>query len=279
MGTGLSTPQNSLYPAEVRASSGEVVERRTVTVSDVELREDLDEESRHRSSPKFVGHAAVFNQITDLGFFREQIAPGAFAKTIKEADVRFLFNHNPDTVMARTKANSLRLSEDAVGLLSEADLNPADDDAARLMQKLRDRNIDQMSFAFRTVKEEWDDTDPRSPLRTLREVKLYDVSPVTFPAYEGTDAQLRAVVASYRKFQGEDADLDAALDVLLARASERTATPEQAAEAREAVAVFRRLMSGEPVSEPQTHSDDDHSLDPERALRAIALRRRRLRVA
>jgi hypothetical protein len=241
----------------------EVIERRSLTVSDLEFREDDD-------APKFRGHAAVFDQETDLGFFREQIAPGAFTKTIKDgADVRFLFNHDPDTVMARTTAKTLRLSEDKQGLLAEADLDPADVDVQRLLPKLRSGNVSQMSFAFRAVKEEWDDTEPDHPLRTLREVKLFDVSPVTYPAYEGTDAQLRAALDSFRRARGGPEP--ASFDALLERLS--SLTPEEAAQVS---AVVRSLT--EPVTEPveDDHSEDDHSFDVEHARRRLQVFRLRL---
>lgn len=145
----------------------------------------------------FTGHAAVFNQRTWIGSkswgFWEVIAPGAFAKTIQEADVRFLVNHNADLVLARTKSGTLRLSEDSVGLLCDADIAPTTwgDDIATLIQR---GDVDQMSFAFECVKETWEELEDGSELRTIQEVRLYDVSVVTYPAYEGTDAGLRAAL-------------------------------------------------------------------------------------
>lgn len=145
----------------------------------------------------FLGHAAVFNSITTIGGwfkFREQIAPGAFAKTIKEADVRFLINHNPDLVLARNMADTLRLSEDKTGLLTDADMARTSygEDLAISLER---GDVTQMSFAFRVVKEEWDEGDEDStdpPLRTLKELQLFDVSAVTYPAYTDTDAGLNA---------------------------------------------------------------------------------------
>lgn len=152
----------------------------------------------------FRGHASVFDSLSlpIFGRFRERIAPGAFAKTIQEADVRFLAQHDPATVMARTRTGTLRLWEDAVGLAVEARLNPEDPDVQRLAVKLRDGNIDQMSFGFEVIRDEWTTeeihdewSDGETPVRTLREVRLWDVSPVTFPAYEGTDAELAGLVS------------------------------------------------------------------------------------
>jgi HK97 family phage prohead protease len=171
------------------------MERRSYTAGDLEVRE-------HEGSLRFVGHAAVFDSLSlPLGGFREQVARGAFRKTIREADVRFLAQHDPATVMARTKAGTLRLKEDGVGLLVEADLNPADPDVQRLAVKVRDGHIDQMSFGFEVIKDEWEEQDIRDewtngpiPVRTLKEVRLWDVSPVTFPAYPATDGGLREIL-------------------------------------------------------------------------------------
>lgn len=154
--------------------------------SPVEIRDDSN------GAPRFRGHAAVFNEETDFGFMRERVAKGAFAKTIKDkADVRFLFNHDPNTVMARTTAGTLRLSEDDTGLAVEAELDESDVDVQRLLPKLRNGSVSQMSFGFTVIREQFDEPKGATPLRVLKEVELFDVSPVTFPAYAGTDAGLR----------------------------------------------------------------------------------------
>lgn len=155
----------------------------------VEQRADGDE------TIGFVGHAAVFNSPTWIGSrswgYQEQIAPGAFAKTIGEADVRFLINHDPNLLLARNTAGSLRLDEDDTGLVTDADMAPTTY-ARDLAVNLEAGNIDQMSFAFEVIKETWEVLDDDSELRSIQEVKLWDVSVVTYPAYEDTDAALRA---------------------------------------------------------------------------------------
>jgi HK97 family phage prohead protease len=164
------------------------IERRTINT---EVR--LDE--RDDSPPKLVGHAAVFNQEANIGgMFREMIAPGAFAKSLKENDdVRGLFNHDANFVLGRTKAGTLELKEDKVGLLSE--INPPDTQLVRdmVLEPMRRGDIDKMSFGFEVKAQEWrDGEDGELDLRIIREAKLYDVSPVTFPAYEGTDIAVRS---------------------------------------------------------------------------------------
>lgn len=135
------------------------------------------------------GHAAVFNlRSGDLGGFREVIAPGAFARSIREDDIRALFNHDAGVILGRNRAGTLRLREDTRGLLTE--IEPPDTQAARDVMALIERgDVSQMSFAFRTRKDEWKIEDGIT-VRTLRDVQVYDVSPVTFPAYPDTDVSV-----------------------------------------------------------------------------------------
>ena len=155
---------------------------------------DFDIRSTAGGGQTLVGHAALFMSPTVIyGMWREQIAPRAFRKSIKESDVRALFNHDTNIVLGRNKAGTLRLSEDEDGLAYEIDL--PDTQAARDLWTSIDRgDISQSSFAFETIKETREAADPDTtelPLITIREAKLYDVSPVVFPAYEDTDVSAR----------------------------------------------------------------------------------------
>lgn len=170
---------------ELKALAGQIsIQRRSYTIQELRVEGD--------SEPRITGHAAVFNsQSEDLGGFVELIAPGAFAKTIQEADVRALWNHNPDYVLGRSTAGTLVLAEDAQGLA--VDITPPATQWARdLMESMRRGDVNQMSFGFRTVKDKWVSENDKTT-RTLLEVKLFDVSPVTFPAYPATSVQVRAI--------------------------------------------------------------------------------------
>lgn len=149
-----------------------------------------------------VGHAAVFNVEADSGWgWREVIKPGAFTKTLREkADVRALINHDPNLVLGRSKSGTLRTEEDGAGLRSEIDL-PDTSYARDLAVVMRRGDVDQMSFAFRTIKQEWTEEEGKEPLRALLEVELYDESVVTYPFYPTTDAQLRSVIERERAGQ------------------------------------------------------------------------------
>jgi len=195
-----------------------------------------------------VGHAAVFNSPTVIaGLFREQIAPRAFKKSLKESDIRALFNHDTNIVLGRNKAGTLRLSEDLTGLAYEIDL--PDTQAARdLWTSIERGDISQSSFAFETVKEARESADPENgeplPLITVREAKLYDVSPVVYPAYEDTDVSARVLMRC--------ADLSGH-------------TIEEVRAAYESGETARLWTpTHEDDSEPQTRSDDieDQSLEP-----------------
>lgn len=145
------------------------------------------------SAPLIAGHAAVFHAPSeDFGGWREQIAPGAFKRTLKSADVRALFNHDPNYVLGRNTARTLSLAEDLEGLAIQVE-PPATGWASDLMASMQRGDIDQMSFAFRTIKDKWEtDQEAGMQLRTLLEVELYDVSVVTYPAYPQTDAAVRS---------------------------------------------------------------------------------------
>ena len=150
-------------------------EVRTFDVQDLELRMDGDK-------PTVVGYGAVFNsESNDLGGFREYIAPGAFDGRLED-DVRFLVNHDANLILARTTNGTLRLSVDEKGLRYEADL-PNTSTARDLMELLKNGTISQSSFAFTVEEDSWEVKDGMN-IRTIDKVsQLYDVSSVTYPAY------------------------------------------------------------------------------------------------
>jgi len=162
------------------------LERRFI-VDGVELRAAGDE-----TKPSIIaGYAAVFSQLSeDLGGFREQIAPGAFSKSLGE-DIRALFNHDRNFVIGRNKSKTLRLEEDARGLRVEID-PPDTTDARDLLVKMKRGDVTGMSFGFRTMEDHWDEVDGKV-VRTLIEVRVFDVSVVTYPAYPQADAAVRSL--------------------------------------------------------------------------------------
>jgi HK97 family phage prohead protease len=137
------------------------------------------------------GYASTTEQAYDMGWYEETVKRGAFKKTLAEdPDVRFLVNHD-GLPLARTRSGTLELSEDNTGLWTRATLDPADPDVAQIVPKLQRGDIDQMSFAFRVVRQEWNEDYTE---RFLTELSLAngDVSVVTYPANPNTSVSLRA---------------------------------------------------------------------------------------
>ena len=163
-------------------------------IYDVELEVRADEGGQ---PSKIVGHAAVFNSLSvDLGGFREQIAPGAFANAIKEGDdVRALWNHDPNLVLGRTP-KTLKLAEDDTGLRMEIDLEGAPDHVRDLTKSITRGDVSQASFAFNLRSKDgdkWHEDDDGATIRTLVDLRLSDVSPVTYPAYPDTAVATRSL--------------------------------------------------------------------------------------
>lgn len=156
----------------------------------------------------FSGLASVYDVETDLGPFRERVAPTAFSKTLKDqADVRLLVNHD-GVPLARTKSGTLELKSSEMGLHAMTpDGKPLDRNNPRVQEvvsAMQRGDLDQMSFAFQAVKDEWDDepADGGTSIRTIREAKLFDVSVVTYPAYEETSAEIRSAVNKVAEAKG-----------------------------------------------------------------------------
>ena len=141
------------------------------------------------------GYAAVFEEPTDIpdfwGSFRERIKTNAFAKTLAEQDdVRFLINHD-GLPLARTKSGTLKLSQDTRGLHMEADLDQRSSLVRDLSSAIERGDLDQMSFAFQATRQAWNEDYSE---RDILEAKLFDVSAVTYPAYEGTSIGMRSAI-------------------------------------------------------------------------------------
>lgn len=147
-----------------------------------------------------IGYAAMFNRSTVInsweGNFREQIAPGAFARSIKNkgTGIKVLFNHGMDpSIGDKPLGRASTIQEDGKGLYVEVPLSRTsyNDDIIALLE---DGAIDGMSFRFSvpTGGDTWDYPERGLPTRTLTEVNLAEFGPVTFPAYEATSAGVRA---------------------------------------------------------------------------------------
>ena len=171
----------------------------------VELRQDGDGQST------ISGHAAVFYDGTPGTEFElwgdtvERIMPGTFDRALKEKDdVRGLFNHDPSLVLGRTSAKTMDLSIDKRGL--RYDIRPGDTTIGNdVVSHIARGDVTGSSFSFRITDETWRMEDEMD-IREIRGVELFDVGPVTFPAYTGADTGVRAEArSSWEKWKGEDA--------------------------------------------------------------------------
>lgn len=180
----------------------------------------------------FKGEAIVFDTPTWIGSSRwgfwEEIAPEAVTKTLREADVRFVVNHDPNLLLARTSSKTLRMEATPGGLQVDADMAPVSyaEDAAVLLER---GDLREMSFAFEPLAWEYSERDGEDFYR-ITEITLFDVSVVTYPAYASTSAGLRSAAfdALCRAAQIDAAgsrrlirDLTGAPDPLLEVAPER----------------------------------------------------------
>lgn len=137
------------------------------------------------------GYFAVFDSNYEIGYgMTESIAPGAFRNTLSN-DVRALINHDTTLVLGRTKAHTLELREDSHGLWGKILINPNDQDAMNLYERVKRGDVDQCSFGFYIVSEETEFREDGSVHWTITEVELFEVACCTFPAYEETNITAR----------------------------------------------------------------------------------------
>lgn len=186
----LATPAPDDDAARARArvevvQRGRLLEARAWSRS--EIRRDED------GNPIIDGYATVYDVAYDVAGgppwgWSETIVGGACQKSVASRDdVRFLVNHD-GLALARTKSRTLTLESDQVGLRTEAHLDAKSFTVNDLVSAMERGDMDEMSFAFRVIRQEWNDDFTE---RQILEVKLYDVSVVTYPANPYTVAQVR----------------------------------------------------------------------------------------
>lgn len=161
--------------------------KKITRVYDVELR------AKENESREVEGYAVVFNATTDLGWFTEEIDRNAFNNT-DMSNVYLLFNHDENNVLAGTSNGSLRMTIDDRGLFQTSDIvdTTIGEDTLKLV---KNGLINKMSFAFTIADggEEWSERDGKEH-RVIRDIDhLYDVSLVTYPAYQQTSAYARSL--------------------------------------------------------------------------------------
>lgn len=171
------------------------IERRFLAtdVAPVAVRGGEGDEPAH-----ITGTAAVFHDPKDKGTefelwpgVKERIKRGAFDKTVKDDDIRGLFNHNPDNVLGRTSADTMALKTTKRGL--DYDIEAADTSVANdVRQHIVRKDVTGSSFGFIATVERWIKEDDFE-IREIEEAQVFDVGPVTFPAYTATAAGVRSM--------------------------------------------------------------------------------------
>lgn len=140
---------------------------------------------------KLEGYFAVFGQSYELWpGATESVDPHAFDDCLED-DVRCLVNHDTRLVLGRTKAGTLTLRVDDHGLFGSVAINKDDSDAMNLYSRVQRKDVDQCSFGFDILDEETEHRQDGSVHWTIKKVKLYEVSCVTFPAYTDTSVEAR----------------------------------------------------------------------------------------
>jgi len=207
------------------------------------------------TDPVIEGHAALFDKSSeDLGGFTEKISKGAFTRTLANgADVRALFNHDANMILGRTKNKTLELWEDDAGLGFRLKADPEITYVANLIRSIKRGDITQNSFGFRVVRDLWSKDNKR---RTLEEVELFDISPVTFPAYPQTKVKVR----SFEELRKVGIDIER-LNLIRTRKDEGIdLSLSDIEEIRTTITILQSFL---PESINIEHSTDvEHSKDP-----------------
>ena len=191
------------------------METRT-NVTKIEVREEAE-------GMRFTGYAAVFDSPSEPLPFTETIARGAFKKTLRARnDIKFLWNHDAGEILGSTRAKTLKLYEDERGLRVEGIL-PNTSRGRDVAELLRRGDIDSMSFGFSVVRDDWSSDGSQ---RTLKDVRLHEVSLVAWPAYTATTGTV-AVRALDAVAQRSGVDVDALADALLKVEDGQSITAEE----------------------------------------------------
>jgi uncharacterized protein len=237
---------------EGRAKGEAVTKLETrVNPSEFEVREDGD-------GMTFTGYAAVFNSASEPLPFIERIAPGAFRRSLRDrSDIKLLWNHETGSVLGSTRAGTLKLYEDERGLKVEARLanTSVGRDAAELIRR---GDVDSMSFGF-TVPRGGDEWNEDGSERTLKSVRLFEVSVVAFPAFPAT-AGSTAVRALDRIAKRAEVDVEALSDALLKIENGETITTEDK-DLLEKVLAELAPETSEPEVEEEVEAEPDLSAE------------------
>ena len=152
-----------------------------------------DFQTRQENDAKYIeGYFIRFNEETELwdGVF-EEVAPEAVDDSLKNNDIRCLFNHDTRIVLGRTGNGTLELKKDSIGVFGRVKINPNDKQALDIYARIERGDINACSFGFNIINEEIQNRDDGTVKFILKKIDLKEVSPVTFPAYPTTSISAR----------------------------------------------------------------------------------------
>lgn len=165
-----------------------------------------DFQTRQENDAKYIeGYFIRFNEETELwdGVF-EEVAPEAVDDSLKNNDIRCLFNHDTSIVLGRTGNGTLELKKDSKGIFGRVKINPNDKQALDIYARIERGDINACSFGFNIINEEIQNRDDGAVKFILKKIDLHEVSPVTFPAYPTTSIQARKQdLAEHKKLKLE----------------------------------------------------------------------------
>ena len=204
------------------------------------------------------GYAVRFGQRSvDLGGFTEIIEAGAFTDVLKtKPDVRCLFNHDANVVLGRTTSGTLTLTEDKVGLLMECEL-PNTAQGRPIYESIRRGDISGQSFSFRIGKEGrvvWNGDYTERKIERIQE--LYDVGPVTYPAYPSTDVAARTREAAMREAEAQRSAPDGGTGKEVPKKATTMNTTERRAKAKELSDAAQALLKKGETENRETTAEE-----------------------
>jgi len=173
----------------------------------IEKRSIISEMTAEEEKRTIAGYAVKWNELSEqLGFFREKFSKGAFKDSLLDKQQMALWNHNTDVVLGSTRNQTLRLSEDEVGLRFEIDLANTTQ-ANDIYELVKRGDINGVSFGFYAELEDWEDRSDTA-VRTINRADLIEISPTPFPAYSQSEVNVRSLEERYQEFKKKSEEDD-----------------------------------------------------------------------
>jgi|DEB0MinimDraft_6_1074348.scaffolds.fasta_scaffold87141_1 hypothetical protein len=173
----------------------------------IEKRSIVSEMTVEDEKRTIVGYAVKWNELSEqLGFFREKFSKGAFKDSLLDKQQMALWNHNTDVVLGSTRNQTLRLSEDELGLRFEIDLANTTQ-ANDIYELVKRGDINGVSFGFYAELEDWEDRSDTA-VRTINRADLIEISPTPFPAYSQSEVNVRSLEERYQEFKKKSEEED-----------------------------------------------------------------------